>query len=197
MAKLTELTATGHLAYLSEASTLHNSLLLHDKTNAVTFMFEPSMHTDRVQVMVEHPLLQASTWEDRFRISKRISDFGFRKRESWKHGKKVNKGEEVKACRGTKSYFVEWSIAYGFALTIRVVVLYDPFDVFVLGPRWKCFAGCQHNCSHRRDGSGWTSCIGWPLRNRSSSRTFVWPDSHQSMEHFWHLAYRVSQCRIF
>lgn len=81
MAELTELTATGHLAYLSEASTLHNSLLLHDKTDAVTFMFEPSMHTDRVQVMVEHPLLQASTWEDRFRISKRISDFGFRKQK--------------------------------------------------------------------------------------------------------------------
>ena len=72
-AKLIELNATGHLAYLSEASTLHNSLLLHDDTDAVTFMFEPSMHTDRVQVMVEHPLLAASTWEDGFQIS------------TWKH----------------------------------------------------------------------------------------------------------------
>ena len=75
--KLLELNETGHLAYLSEASALHNSLLLHDDTDAVTFMFEPSMHTDRVQVMVEHPLLPDSTWEDGFRTSKQISDSAF------------------------------------------------------------------------------------------------------------------------
>lgn len=54
----------GHLAYLSEASALHNSLVLHDETDAVTFIFDPSIYTSRVQVKVEHPLLGATDWED-------------------------------------------------------------------------------------------------------------------------------------
>ena len=78
---MAELNATGHLAYVSEASTLHNSLLLHDDADSLTFTFQPSMHTDRVEVLVEHPLLAATTWEDGLRISKLNLDSRFRKME--------------------------------------------------------------------------------------------------------------------
>ena len=104
---------------------------------------------------------------------------------------RVNKEvEHVRACRVTKSYsLVEWSIAYSCCSFVSRDVTW-PFWCFCLGPWWNCCAGCQHYWS--RDESGWT-CHGWSSWNQSSSRTFVWPDSHQSMEHVWHLTHRVSR----
>eukprot|EP00438_Fugacium_kawagutii_P010176 Skav235868 [mRNA] locus=scaffold1693:348437:350816:- [translate_table: standard] len=48
----------GHLTYTAEAAGFHNTLLLHDATDSMTFFFEGAAHTDSIHLELEHPQME-------------------------------------------------------------------------------------------------------------------------------------------
>ncbi|CAK8992716.1 unnamed protein product [Durusdinium trenchii] len=64
----------GHLIYLAETSTLHNTLLLHDDADTLIFGFEAGDHTENVSVRLEHPQLGKEDAENISSVSQVMSD---------------------------------------------------------------------------------------------------------------------------
>ncbi|CAE7777586.1 ankrd52 [Symbiodinium sp. CCMP2456] len=50
----------GHLMYPAMATSFHNTLLLEDATDSLTFFFEGGSHTQSVSLKIEHPQLESN-----------------------------------------------------------------------------------------------------------------------------------------
>ena len=54
----------GHLVYQAGATAVQNTLLLHESTDSISFVFEAATHTKGVTLKVEHPQLDGDDLQE-------------------------------------------------------------------------------------------------------------------------------------